>query len=496
MPYVPPLIWTRSALFGYSGTARGTQLAWEAGAGAARYLSWLAILCILCRRLPPESFGVFLQCALLYRLASAALSMNVSRGLPHLMANASQERQRQIAWLFIVFLSVAAALGAFLLAWPRQLAAMALGSRELEKLSPYLAFWLFAALPGAAFRPLACLRSGRRLFFAVEAAHAAALAAIAAAIGVRGDLPTMFLGFGAAGLARALAALLLIQADYGLWSVGMDLSASKRLLGMGVFLGLAAFVEALAAAAGHVLVCHWAAPKRYAVYALGAIDLPFVAFLLAAATASATPRLTDQIGQSLYADACDTLQRSIARAALFLFPLFFYLQAAGSLWIETLFGRQYRESAQILAILLWLLPLSAARLHVFFIASGSQQTLLRIHGAALFLKAALAAALLWGTPLGLRGAALAMVLGEVAQRGCESAAAARRLGISWTAVYPWKRLGGIAGWSAAGWLAAQAIADAGAIGSAGIALFAATAFYLVWALFWLFRPHAFQAKGA
>lgn len=179
-----------------------------------------------------------------------------------------------------------------------------------------------------------------------------------------------------------------------------------------------------------------------AVYTNGAVELPFIGVLIGAVTAVLLPTLAEKLEQQKLGEAHELWKRAVAKSAVILFGLFWLFVWIAEEFIVFLFSPRYRESAEFFRIYLILLPFRAIAFMPMLYALGKARTVLAGAVLDLCLNLLLSLALIKGTPLGMAGAAWGTVIATFVQSIYYLRAICYGLGVSWSALLPWRDLGG------------------------------------------------------
>ena len=129
-------------------------------------------------------------------------------------------------------------------------------------------------------------------------------------------------------------------------------------------IGLALMMEGIALSIDQVLVSALCRPEEYAVFVNGAMEIPFLKVITAAATAVILPELVAFYKEGRKADALALWRKGARKVSFLLLPLGGVLFVVAPELMTVLYSAEYVESARPFRIYLLLLP---ARL-VFFTA--------------------------------------------------------------------------------------------------------------------------------
>ncbi len=104
------------------------------------------------------------------------------------------------------------------------------------------------------------------------------------------------------------------------------------------------------------LIIYYYSTATYAVYTVGAFQIPIVAMLFNSITAVILPRLAELYRQNKRDDLLALWNEAIRKSAIILFPLFALMFTVHREFILYLFTDKYIESIPIFAVYLWIIP--------------------------------------------------------------------------------------------------------------------------------------------
>ncbi len=149
-------------------------------------------------------------------------------------------------------------------------------------------------------------------------------------------------------------------------------------------------------------------PALYAVYAIGAVELPLSVIVQQAVNAVLVPAMTRHYAAGDMPGLTALWKRAIRRTSLVLLPTFVFFMLTAEETVRILYGAAYHESAVVFRIYLCLVPLRVATYGIITQAIGKTRVNLSASLVLLAVNAVLVLALVG--PLGLPGPAVATVL--------------------------------------------------------------------------------------
>ncbi|MCB5268225.1 MAG: oligosaccharide flippase family protein, partial [Candidatus Cloacimonetes bacterium] len=169
-------------------------------------------------------------------------------------------------------------------------------------------------------------------------------------------------------------------------------------------LGLSLLVGVLSVQLDKLMISGFFNPEQFAVFSLGAIELPLIGIIINSVNAILLPNISALDKNSM----SDIFRASVRKNAILVFPLTVVFFIYAREFITFVYGNIYLESALYFRIYLLLLPLRVATYGIIFQARGKTRLVMYDAIIMLFLNAILNYLLIriWG----MKGAAWATVI--------------------------------------------------------------------------------------
>jgi O-antigen/teichoic acid export membrane protein len=369
----------------------------------------LLTISAVARLVPKSDVGTYQQLSLVYWFTAPLLLGGIPAALMYFLPRA-RDRQELHDWIIRAYLLLAisglvAAILTVLVRYP--LASLMNNPQLAPALVLYAPYICFAFLIAAASAVL------------VATGRARAAAAVNASVGV-----CTLVGVVAAALiapnARALAAGLSVAG--GLAAVGTFVIVARSLrvvprwpsspatswmplLSFGLPLALGGLTARIGYQFDQVVVGANFPPAEFAVYALGAIELPLSLLMQQAVTNVLAPALATRWKEGDVDGMVALWREALRKMTLVVAPMFTYLMVEAADVIHIVYGPRYSESATIFRIYLLFLPLRIATWGLIPQAVG--RTRINLVAGWIILPTNVIIALGLVGPLGLKGPAFA-----------------------------------------------------------------------------------------
>ena len=365
-------------------------------------------LSVLARIVPKTQIATYQQLTLLYSIVSPLFLGGIPAALLYFIPRArdAEERGRWIvrAYLVLAAMGGMAVVGAFSL---RGVLATAFTNPGLKgALALYAPFlccaFVFAVGPpalvaGGRPRPAAVLNAALGVCIFVASVIAAVISPTGSSIA---------LGLTIAGAGAAVCSFVVVSRVMSLRAHdSARFAGMHKLLGYGLPLALTGVAGTLGFQLDRVVVGSSFPPATFAIYALGAVEIPIGLLIGQAVTNVLIPVMTLRWRDGDRAGMVAVWQAAMCKTAAVLFPLFTFFLAMSADVVRTLYGSGYSASVPVFRIYLFLVPMRIATWGLIPQAIGRTRINLAASVVILISNAVVAISLVH--PLGIEGAALA-----------------------------------------------------------------------------------------
>jgi O-antigen/teichoic acid export membrane protein len=259
-------------------------------------------------------------------------------------------------------------------------------------------------------------------------------------VAIAPDARSMALGLVVAQLCAASVSTYAVHRTVGMSLRGEGIGRGVRaLLRYGLPLALTGLAGKFAFQFDRLVVSRNFSAATYAVYVVGAVELPLTVIVQQSVNSVLVPALTRHYRAGDIGALAAQWRRAIRRTSLVLLPIFVFFMLTATETIHLLFGASYGESTDVFRVYLLLVPLRVATYGLITQAIGRTQINLTASFVLLALNAVLVLALVG--PLGLIGPAVGTVLATYGMAGYYLGRLRGVLGLPVRALFPWRLLG-------------------------------------------------------
>jgi O-antigen/teichoic acid export membrane protein len=396
----------------------------------------------LARILPLGEFGLYQQLLLLYAIVAPLLFGGVPAALTYYLSRSTTEEERA-GWTFDATVALAALglLFALLLVLLRAPLADLLHRQgklavAIALLAPYTLFTFIAAVA-----PNALIPTGRARLSALLSGVSALiyLGCVITAAATWGDVRALSLAMGVSGAISAVLAMGVVGHVVGYrvrWrGVGRRVTG---FLAYGLPLALTGLAGLLGYQFDRLVIGAQFSPEVFAIYAVGAVELPLAAAVQQSVNSVLLPELAVRHRDGDIAGLGMLWREAIRKTSLILLPAFVICMILADDIVRVAFGARFSESADIFRIYLLLMPLRVATYGLIPMAIG--RTRINLTASLVVLGSNVVLALALVGPLGVKGPAWATVIATALTVAFYLVRLRSLLHLSIAALFPWRIL--------------------------------------------------------
>ena len=393
----------------------GSQAAVLAVGAMFSQAATLASLVVLTRLVSKPVLGSYQELWLIYGILAPFLV----GGLPTaLLFFVPRTRSREAAWRWIrdsyVILAALGLASSLLVLVLRHPIAAVLNNPALARaLLFYVPYPFFAFLIAA--MPSALIAGGRAglasSLNALNGVLTVVVVVLAAAVSATPQSLAAGLSL-SAGAVAVVSTTLVVHTMRAGTTLRPEPIAWRPLLGYGLPMALTQVAAMLGFQFDRLVVGNHFAPSEFAVYAIGAVEVPFAIVVQQAVNAVLVPELSRLHAEGDLSAAFRRWHAALRKTSLVVLPLFAFLMFTAGDVIAVLYGSGYSGSVRIFRAYLFLMPLRMTTYGLITQAMGRTRVNLAASLVMLTTNAAFAVALVF--PLGLLGPAISTPLAMLA----------------------------------------------------------------------------------
>lgn len=372
-------------------------------------LTTLVSFIILARILTLEDFATYRQTLLSYNFIAPLLALGLPSSLYFFLPqNPKNERSVLISNIFPLILA-GVFFSLFLLLGGSKILAMRFNNQQLSHTLILFSFYSIFALPLMSLEP--CLVSKNKIFdltiFNIISQTFLAVVIIIACFYFRKSGPLLI-------SYTVVTSLIFIAAVFLMWTncqYGTPIPNKNLIFEMikyGVPLSLSSMLGTMTLQLSNVVVSSMCKPEDYAVFSVGAFEIPLIGIITASISTIILPEMSKYCQDNNKHEALNLFKKGALKSSLILFPILVYLFFMATPFFKVLFTDKYNDSVKIFRLYLLILPVRIAYYGAAFMALGlTKKILYRSLGDFIF---NLILTFIFVKVFGIIGAVLSMLL--------------------------------------------------------------------------------------
>jgi O-antigen/teichoic acid export membrane protein len=418
--------------------------------GVGRIVGVLSLFCVdllLVRSLPQDTYGLYRQIWLIFNVASPIALLGTASSLLYFLPTLDSSRQTTFLTQTALLLLLTGGIIVFCLRVAAPFVADVFGAPQLSLyLSAFLPY-VFAATAGGFLDPL-LLATNRTVLYAVlvGSSGVALLTVVMFSVVFQLSLDQLLLMISGVGVIRMIVAYGYASGTGKIRPQGVtDWALLQEHLVYTGPIWLADIIGIASRWTDKVIVSSLFTTDQFAIYAIGATEIPFIGILLASMRAVLTPELTRRYHTRDIDGVLKEWHSGVMHTAMIVLPLFVFLLLFAQEVIPLIYTTKYTASVGPFMIYLLLLPVRAAFYGVVLIAIGRSGLLFWSAFGDFLLNAGLGAGLAYSLggispELGLLGPAIATVVSTYVEVVVLLYFIRRDLDVGWGVILPWRGL--------------------------------------------------------
>jgi len=320
-------------------------------------LASIAFAMIASRYLSKHDYATIRQTFLSYDFASPLLMLGLPNAVYYFLPRAGKDGRGTVIDN-IALLTVGAILfSLFFLLGGDQLLAVRFNNPDLHKTLPWLTVYPLFMMPIAGMAAVLVIAERVRTLtiYNTLTSISLTLVNIVAVLATRSYEVPVLVRIAAPGLMLPLALYLMFKAVPGTWRAP-QLSSMGTMVRYSVPLGLATLLGTLTMQLHSIIVASLCTPEDFAVYANGAIELPFIGIVTGSITSVVFAEMATECARGNKAAALALFRKAAVKSACILFPVMIFFLVAAQPFIIVMYSQAYRASVVPFVLYLFVLP--------------------------------------------------------------------------------------------------------------------------------------------
>lgn len=337
--------------------SRTFQAALLAVSNISRQAMTLVVSVFLARALTVQDFGVFQQYNLIFGLIISTATLGIHQSVLVNLPN-HRNRERDV-WISNQLSLILLGLASFLLLLIfRDLVAESVQSPSLGSAMPVIAFTIAVTLPTQAVVP-ALIAKGKYYLvmgYTLVSRGSWLIFVIAATVVGHNDIHSILGAIALVSLLTLVASSLLVPSVVRSSVKLVDRDFVRADWSIGLPLGLSTLLGAVAVRLDNLLVTARFDSAYYAVFSIGAMDIPLIGYISTSTYSVLVPILSRLHEQDQRAEMLELWHSAIAKSASLLIPAMGFLLLFSREFVVLLYSERYSSASVILSLYLLAIP--------------------------------------------------------------------------------------------------------------------------------------------
>ena len=328
---------------------------------------------IMTRLLDKNDVAAYRQTFLAYAVVAPILQLGVSNALYYFLPVEKIRIRGRVVDSLTILGCMGLAFGVFILLGGNHYLASIYDNPQVATLLLWLIPYAIMTVPGSQFETVLVARDKAVLASVLGMCRQVV-------IGITTIMPLILwksveaplIGNVVASVTMSAAAIVLMIRATPKQSARPSMSSIKEILILSVPLAVSSMAGVLGMQADKIIVSVYTSPAEFAVYVLGAMEIPIIGILTGSITAVLLVEMRKSIVQNNPRDAHKLFKNGGEKSGFLILPVMTFLMINADLFMETLYTSEYLKSADPFRVYLLLLPLRTVVFGSFFIALGKK----------------------------------------------------------------------------------------------------------------------------
>lgn len=404
-------------------------------------VSGFLVLIALTRTLPKADVASYQQVFLVYALFAPFLQLGIGQGFYYFLPIEQSRHKGRIADAIVAMGATGIVFALFIALGGNKLLSDLFGNPALTGLLLLLVpYAIFATPASQAQHALISQGLEARATGYTLAREILLLLATLVPLYFFAGVKAPLTGHALVGSTIGIAAIVLMLRSSQGDSMRPSIPAIRELVAYSFPLGLALMFGALSKQLDKFIVSAMSEPETFAIYSLGAIEIPLITIVTGSITAVVMPDLRKATSVGDYEEAKKLFRLIAEKSGYILLPAMCFFAVSAETFISVFFTKAYSESATPFRIYLTLIPFRIVLFGSLLAALGNSKEVLKITAVGLLINLAASFALV--SLIGPNGAAIATV-STMALWGVPRYlnAISKTSEIDWKQLIPWRCVG-------------------------------------------------------
>ena len=412
-----------------------------------KYIVTLALGICLVRIFSKETYGTFQQVFLVIWTTTGLIMLGLPGSLLYFLPQLSKEKKEVLVKQTLITLFLIGFIFTLVIFIASNQISVHFNNPPLVNLLKIFSLFILPTLGSAAFGPIMIYSNKHKIFASYTVITSIIYFAIVIGLALAGyGLAQILTGILVLAWASFAFVLFYINKQIRFISFSWNINILKNQLKYAIPLGLSGMLGYLGKQLDKFIIAMFFLAGQYAVYNVGAIEIPIVMFLIASVDSVALPKIVEFYKNGEIGEIIKLWHEMIRKVSMIILPIFIYCLILAPQIITLLYTENYSAGAAIFRIYLLILPLRLARFSVLLQAMGKSKLVLK--GAILFLILNTLLNIAFIHTIGFTGPAWATLIAISSLLVFYAWCTKKNLNLKVRNLYPWNTLFKLSGYAA------------------------------------------------
>lgn len=403
----------------------------------------LLVAVVMARILLKEDLAAYRQTFLAYATAAPIINLGVSQGIFYFLPTEKTRARGRVLDGLALTAGTGIVFALFIAAGGNNLLAQRFSNPKVAQLLLWMIPYAIITTPSSLFESVLVSRDmpARSAIFSSFRQFVIGASTIIPLV-LWLNVESAFAGNIAASLLMAIISMWIMIQSVPSDSTWPSIAGVRELAAFSIPLGLAGMFGSLSVQLDKIIVSVMCMPDEFAVYTVGAFQIPLIGVVTGSITAVALTEMRKQVEDGNARESVQLFKQICAKSSLIILPAMAYLMINADHLIQYLFSVEYAASANTFRAYLLLLPARTVVFGAIIVALGRSRFILWRSSIGLLLNCVLSVVLV--SNFGYMGAAFATVVTVYTWAiPVNLRLISRVVGIRAKDIVPWSELGSI-----------------------------------------------------
>jgi len=332
---------------------------------------------VMARVLTAKDLATYRQTVLVFMFVAPLLQLGVTQGIYYFLPKETERIRGRVVDALVVLAIMGLLFGVVIGVGGNHYLAGEFSNPQVAELLLWMIPFAIITLPATLIAPVLVMRERvllSSIFSVIRQLLIGACTLIPLLVWTNPEAP--LIGHVLAGVITGILAIVVMIQATPRGAARPAFAEIKELVWFSFPLGVASMVGAISMKLGNLIVSVSASPEIFAVFSMGARELPFIAIVTGAITSVLLPEMTRSFERNEARKALNLWKLAAIKASLVLFPVTAFLMVFAEDLVVLLFSSKYIASTGVFMVFLAMLPLRVFSFGSILVSAGASRFIL------------------------------------------------------------------------------------------------------------------------